>query len=167
MSEDTNNGDILEYPINWLEVHRDTKLLVRKLIDKGPFKGLIAVTRGGLVPAAIVAREMGIRQVDTICASSYDHMNQGERVEFLKLPDEAMKEEGEGWLVVDDLVDSGKTAHEIRKLMPKVHIATVYGKPKGLNACDTFVREFTQDTWIHFPWDLDIKYVKPVASESD
>lgn len=162
-----SNADVLEYPINWLEVHRDARLLVRKLVDKGPFKGIIAVTRGGLVPAAIVAREMGIRNIDTVCAVSYDHMKQGEGVEFLKLPKQAMEEQGEGWLLVDDLVDSGKTARELRNIMPKVHIATIYGKPKGLDACDTFVREFTQDTWIHFPWDLDIQYVKPVAADDD
>ncbi len=161
------NSDVLEYPINWLEVHRDTRLLVRKLVEHGPFKGIVAVTRGGLVPAGIVAREMGIRNIDTVCAVSYDHMNQSEEVEFLKLPEQAMNEKGEGWLLIDDLVDSGKTAREIRRLMPKAHIATVYGKPNGLDACDTYVREFTQDTWIHFPWDLDIQYAKPVASDDD
>ncbi len=154
----------LEYPINWLEVHRDTKLLVRKLLTVGPFKGIIAVTRGGLVPAGIVARELNIRNIDTVCAHSYSDDNaQAEEVKFLKLPKQAMEDKGEGWLAVDDLVDSGKTAREIRNLMPHIHIATVYGKPNGINACDTFVREFTQDTWVHFPWDLDIQYVKPAV----
>ncbi len=158
----------LEYPINWLEVHRDTKLLVRKLIDVGPFKGIIAVTRGGLVPAGIVAREMGIRNIDTVCAISYDKNNmQADAVTFLKLPEQAMQDQGKQWLVVDDLVDSGNTAKHVRKLMPYVHIATVYGKPNGISACDTFVREFTQDTWIHFPWDLDIQYVKPTVADAD
>ncbi len=115
-------------------------------------------------PAGIVARELNIRNIDTVCAHSYSDDNaQAEEVKFLKLPKQAMEDKGEGWLAVDDLVDSGKTAREIRNLMPHIHIATVYGKPNGINACDTFVREFTQDTWVHFPWDLDIQYVKPAV----
>mgnify|MGYP002139402518 CR=1 FL=1 len=58
--------------ISWPELHRDTRLLCHQLLQKGPFKGIIAITRGGLIPAALVARELEIRLVDTICASSYE-----------------------------------------------------------------------------------------------
>ena len=47
--------------VTWPEVHRDTKELVRRLMDIGSWKGIVAVTRGGLVPATILAREMEIR----------------------------------------------------------------------------------------------------------
>jgi xanthine phosphoribosyltransferase len=39
---------------------------------------VIAITRGGLVPAAIVARELGVRVIDTVCIASYDHTKQGD-----------------------------------------------------------------------------------------
>ena len=54
---------IKSFPVSWEELHRTSKALAWRLLELGPFKGLIAVTRGGLVPAAIVAREleMGIK----------------------------------------------------------------------------------------------------------
>ena len=38
----------------------------------------MAITRGGLVPAAIVARELGIRVIETVCVASYDYDEQGD-----------------------------------------------------------------------------------------
>ena len=61
-----------EIIISWVELHRDARYLSEVLHQKGPWKGIIAVTRGGLVPAALVARELDIRLVDTICVTSYD-----------------------------------------------------------------------------------------------
>ena len=59
-------------------MHRNAKALAWRLIADGPWKGIIAVTRGGLVPAAIVARELEIRLIDTVCLASYDDRAQGE-----------------------------------------------------------------------------------------
>ena len=44
-----------EIIISWVELHRDARFLSQELHRKGPWKGIIAVTRGGLVPAALVA----------------------------------------------------------------------------------------------------------------
>ena len=59
------------FPVTWEELHRNAKALAWRLNSLGPFKGIISVTRGGLVPAAVVARELEIRLIDTICISSY------------------------------------------------------------------------------------------------
>jgi xanthine phosphoribosyltransferase len=29
--------------------------------------------------------------------------------------------------------------------------------------CHTFVTEVSQDTWIYFPWDMDLQYVEPIS----
>ena len=58
--------------ISWPELHRDTRILCHALMEKGPFKGIIAIARGGMIPAALVARELEIRLLDTICAASYE-----------------------------------------------------------------------------------------------
>ena len=60
------------------ELHRNARALAWRLIDLGPWTGIVAISRGGLVPAAIVARELDIRLVDTVCLASYDHRRQGE-----------------------------------------------------------------------------------------
>ncbi len=149
------------YPISWDQLHRDARALAWRLLDKDFFKGIIAVTRGGLVPAAIIARELDIRLVDTICVSSYDWQNQKGEVKLLK----GIEGDGEGWLIVDDLVDTGRTGKLIRELLPKAHFACVYAKPAGRPLVDTFITEVSQDTWILFPWDAESQFVQPLAGK--
>jgi xanthine phosphoribosyltransferase len=137
--------------IGWDALHRDSVILSQKLRSKGPFKGIIAVARGGLVPAAIVARELDIRLVDTVCVSSYDDTVQRDDLLILK----PVEGDGTGWLVIDDLVDSGKTFRQLRKMLPKAHYATVYVKPIGQDTVDTTVIPIDQEIWLVFPWDED------------
>tara|TARA_S200000501_G_scaffold329804_1_gene330674 strand:+ start:142 stop:624 length:483 start_codon:yes stop_codon:yes gene_type:complete len=151
------------FPVSWEEIHRNSKALAWRLNEKGPFKGIIAVTRGGLVPAAIVARELEIRVVDTICVASYDFQNQSD-IKILK--ETSVKDEGEGWVIIDDLVDTGETAKVVKKMLPKAHFATVYAKPAGRPLVSTYITEVSQDTWIYFPWDMEQKPVKPIIEET-
>jgi xanthine phosphoribosyltransferase len=149
------------FPVSWGQLHRDSRALAWRLLDLDYFQGIIAITRGGLVPAAIVARELDIRLVDTICVSSYNWQDQRGDVEVLK----PLSIDGEGWLLIDDLVDTGQTAKTVRDMLPKAHFATVYAKPKGRPLVDTFITEVSQDTWILFPWDSDVAYVEPMRQE--
>lgn len=152
-----------DYPVSWDEMHRSSKLLAWRLLEKGSnWKGVAGVTRGGLVPACVVARELGIRLVETICIVSYDHQDQSEP-KILKPLDFAG--DGEGWLVIDDLVDTGSTFNIIRKHLPKAHYAAVYGKPQGIKTVDTFITEVSQDTWIFFPWDLEYQFRTPLVDQ--
>ena len=148
--------------VTWADVHRDSKILVRTLLNLGHWTGIVALTRGGLVPAAIVAREMDIRVVDTLCVSTYDEQKRG-NVKILKIPTTASKIDGKGWLLIDDLVDTGTTAHAAREILPKSHFATLYAKPKGRPHVNTHVRDVGQDTWGFFPWDTEPQYVQPLA----
>ena len=151
------------YAISWDQLHRDSKVLAWRLLEHNFFNGIIAVTRGGLVPAAIIARELDIRLVDTICVSSYDWKDQKGEVKVLK----DVVGDGEGWLIVDDLVDTGKTAELIRKRLPKAHFATIYAKPAGRPLVDTFIMEVSQDTWILFPWDAESQFVQPIVGQKE
>lgn len=137
------------FPISWAEFHRDARALAWRLSKLGPFNRIIAVTRGGLVPAAIVAWELDIRLIDTVCIISY-HDYQIGKAEILK----KVGDDSEGVLVIDDLSDTGTTATLIREMLPKAHIATVYAKPSGKPLIDSFVTEVSQDTWIVFPWEV-------------
>lgn len=154
--------DIDHHIVTWAEVHRDTRILVRRLMNTGPWRGIIALTRGGLVPAAIVAREMSIHVVDTLCITTYDEQVKG-NLKILKKPEEAAKTGGEGWLLVDDLVDTGTTMKAARELLPDAHFATVYAKPQGLELVDTYVHDIEQDVWVFFPWDTEPQYARPIS----
>ncbi len=148
------------YPISWEQLHRDARTMSWRLIELGPWNGIIAITRGGLVPAAIIARELDIRLVDTVCIASYAGRNQGQ-IQVLK----STPGDGEGWLLIDDLVDTGKTAKLVREMVPRAHFATVYAKPAGRPLVDTFMTEVSQDTWILFPWDSEIQFAQPIAGK--
>ncbi|MGB0960254.1 MAG: xanthine phosphoribosyltransferase [Halocynthiibacter sp.] len=152
------------FHISWDQIHRDSRALAWRLDGKGPndgaWKAIVAITRGGMAPAMIISRELDVRTVDTISVKSYDHQAQSS-ASVLKSPDRDLMGDGEGVLIIDDLVDSGKTLELVRDLFPKAHFATVYAKPKGRPMVDTFITEVSQDTWIFFPWDMALQYVEP------
>jgi len=152
------------FHISWDQIHRDSRALAWRLEKMGPeggaWKAVVAITRGGMAPAMIIARELDIRTVDTISIKSYDHQDQSDAV-MLKAPDAEIVGDGEGILIIDDLVDTGKTLEVVRARFPKAHVATVYAKPKGRPMVDTFITEVSQDTWIFFPWDMALQYVEP------
>ncbi|HEU0117143.1 MAG TPA: xanthine phosphoribosyltransferase [Alphaproteobacteria bacterium] len=156
------------FPVSWEEMHRNAKALAWRLNELGPWKGIIAITRGGMVPAAIIARELDIRIIETVSvvgysASSGAASHRNDEAKILKQP--ANVGDGTGWLVIDDLVDTGRTAGVLRKLLPKAHFAAVYAKPQGRPLADTFVTEVSQDTWIYFPWDIELQFVQPIATQ--
>jgi xanthine phosphoribosyltransferase len=153
------------FHVSWDQIHRDARALAWRLDKQGPgeagaWKAIVAITRGGMAPAMIIARELDVRTIDTISVKSYDHQDQSE-AQVLKAPDTALMGDGTGILVIDDLVDSGRTLELVRKLYPRAHFATVYAKPKGRAMVDTFITEVSQDTWIFFPWDMALQYVEP------
>ncbi len=157
------------FPVSWDQFHRDARALAWRLSGAGPFEAIVCITRGGLVPAAIVARELEVRLIETVCIASYhEYKDQGD-LEVLKGISENVShlgnEGGKGVLIVDDLVDTGQTGALVREMLPEAHFATVYAKPKGRPIVDTFVTEVSQDTWIYFPWDLGLQFTPPISHD--
>jgi len=153
------------FPVSWDQFHRDSRALAWRLHEAGPFDAVVCITRGGLVPAAVVARELNVRIIETICIASYhDYKNQGDITVIKGIVEEitAMGTQGRRVLIVDDLVDTGQTAKIVRALLPRAHLATVYAKPMGRPMVDTFITEVSQDTWIYFPWDTGLAFQPPI-----
>ena len=158
------------FPVTWDQFHRDSRALAWRLMGQGTFDAVVAIARGGLVPAAIVARELNIRVVESVAVKSYDHQSRSSTIKVLKPMAQQildLAKEGGKVLIVDDLVDTGNTARAVRDMLPGAHFATVYAKPKGREMVDTFITEVSQDTWIFFPWDLDVAYVAPISGATD
>jgi len=148
------------FTVSWEMLQNDCKTLSISLLGKRPWEKIVGIARGGLVPAAIVARELNIRLVDTVCISSYTVKTQGE-ANILKALE--VGENSENWLIIDDLVDTGKTAQIVRKMLPHSYFATVYAKPEGRVWVNECITQVSQDTWILFPWDSAPAFVKPLA----
>ncbi|RIY01434.1 xanthine phosphoribosyltransferase [Aureimonas flava] len=156
------------FPVSWEQFHRDARALAWRLAgQRAEWKAIVCITRGGLVPAAIIARELGTRLIETVCIASYhEYDTQGELQVLKDIAPSLREDDGDGILIVDDLTDTGKTAALVRAMLPKAHFATVYAKPKGRPLVDTFITEVSQDTWIFFPWDLGLSFQAPIAKGS-
>lgn len=147
-------SDAATIPVSWEALHAGARALARRLAEKGPWTGIVAVARGGLVPAAIVARELGIRKVETVCVASYDDRVRGE-VSLLSDPAALRRTcgDGSGWLVIEDIADTGNTLQAVREILPRAHFAALYAKPAGRPFVACFVTEVDQESWVLFPWD--------------
>ncbi len=151
-----------KYLVTWDLVQIYGKTLSHHLHEKQAWKGIIAVSRGGLVPAAIVARELNIRNVDTVCIASYHDYQTQTDMQLLKQP--TLDNSGEGYVIIDDLVDSGNTAKLIRQLYPNAYFVTIFAKPNGKPLVDFNVIDVPQDTWIEQPWDTAVQFIPPIVS---
>ena len=144
------------YTVTWDQLHRDARALAWRLMDLGPFAGVVAITRGGLIPAAIIARELDVRLVETVSIVTYAAAGSGSLIE----------EEKRGPPVVikpPTAAGAGATARVVRALLPRAHFAAVYAKPAGRDTVDSFITEVSQDTWILFPWDTEPQFVAPLV----
>lgn len=147
-----------KYVVTWDMLQMHARTLAQRLLPVEQWKGIIAVSRGGLVPAALLARELGIRHVDTVCISSYDYDQKREKVVLKRA-----EGDGKGFIVVDDLVDTGGTAHSIREMYPQARFVTIFAKPAGCPLVDDYVVDIPQGTWIDQPWDMGIAFVPPIV----
>lgn len=153
--------------ISWDQFHRDARALARLLRPRGPFALLVAITRGGLQPAAIVARELDIRCIETISIASYSKGNVSGECRVIKaIAPEVISSVGlSKILVIDDLADTGQTLKLVRESLPAAHVATLYAKPLGMPLVDTYVMDVPQRTWVYFPWDLGLQFEPPLVSD--
>ena len=136
--------------INWNEFQSHVKVLATKLKKQQNFNRIIAISRGGLIPAGILSYELDIRNCETINVSSYDHdsIRADADIEISGI----IKNIDSKTLIIDDLADSGRTLRILRQLYPDAYVACVYAKPKGADAADCFAQELP-DKWVVFPWD--------------
>lgn len=147
MNSESGKNDLV---LSWDDIEQGCLNLAAALPKDRVWKGIIAVTTGGMIPACLVAKILGIKLIETFCISSYDHQDQSE-AKIIREPQDCG--DGDGWLVIDDLVDSGKTFEVIRKTLPKAYYACLYAKPLGTKQSDVFIGETEQTCWIHFPWE--------------
>lgn len=147
--------------VSWDEIQYLGRALAARIKESHPeLKRILAITRGGLFPAGILARELNIRLIETVGIGSYNGQEQGS-LSILKnfAPDYAADV-----LVVDDLADTGKTLKMLKEMLVRPVVATVFVKPQGVDLVDFYAEEVAQDTWVRFPWDTGRQYVPPLVS---
>jgi len=142
--------------LTWERFGSATRELARSVVDSGyEPEMVIAIARGGLVPAGALAYAIGIKAAGTLNVEFYSDVEE-------TLPDPVVLEPlldtdaviGKRLLVVDDVADSGRTLHLVLGLLrghtPEVRSAVLYTKPRTIVRPDYSWRE--TDRWINFPW---------------
>lgn len=142
------------FPVSWEDIERETKALLPWIRSiNPPVTRLIAIARGGLMPAAVIAHALDIRSIDTVCIGSYQGRERKE-VKVNKFPSAISYQKGIVALVVDDIVDSGATMKKVTSLLPAgTKRVAVYGKEPGLSTCDYVGKIIPSDRWVVFPWE--------------
>ena len=138
--------------ITWDEFHQDVKNLCKKIKDTGQeFNKIVAISRGGFIPAGIIAYELDIRNSAVINISTYvgsKHL----KINEVSNPQSVGKVD-EKTLIIDDISDSGQTFEIMRRTFPNGKFVTVYAKEKGVSQADIFEKQ-VPEKWVVFPWDI-------------
>lgn len=143
-------SEAIKQKITWDEFEKDARALADMIHRSGELRGVVAIARGGLVATAIVTNALNVRNVKSMAITSY-HGHQQMTAEVLGSVDSI--KDGEGWIFIDDLVDTGETAKLIKKRYPKSKLAVVYAKPEGKPNADFYIKTVDQESWLIFPWE--------------
>ena len=138
------------YPVSWSQLHNDCRALAWRLLElRTNWERIIAIARGGLVPAAIIARELDIHYIDTVCVSSYTVRAQGG---FRVIKNVAG--DSERTLIIDDLVEHGKNRQDRQGHAPTEPFRHGLRQARRETLTDTYITEVSQETWIPSPGGL-------------
>ncbi len=151
--------------VTWDEVQEHCRALAQRILDMGRnFDKMLVITRGGMAPASVLARELEIRRIENICVDTYDIVD-SQKIKMPKLLKPAADEFLSDVLVVDDLADTGTTLKLVREMTVNPLVVTIFAKPAGESLVDLFQERVAQNVWVRFPWDTEkgSRFVKPLA----
>ncbi len=140
--------------LSWDQFHRDCETLANNIRNSGrSYHKLLCITRGGVFVGGLLGHLLDIRDITTIALKLYDFDEQRQVVEQLSAPDLPLP--GSRMLVVDDLLDSGRTLAYIVEKWGKeydIDIAVLYDKGGG-TLRPTFTAREIPCVWVQFPWE--------------
>ena len=118
-------------------------------------KVVIAIARGGLLPAGALAYALGVELVDAINVERYSDSTQPMPDPVMLAPRlDSASVAGEQILIVDDITDSGRTLGLVTRLLrgfgADVRSAVLFSKPNTVFAPDYLWKR--TEGWVRFPW---------------
>ena len=151
---------------SWKYIDRACKVIARECIDREPqpIKRIVAMSRGGLPPAVILANYMDIREVISVGVRSYETKTDGS----LDIQPPVVYQDawhscpviarGEPILLVDDISDKGTTfQYVIDKLRDStssvIQTASIFIKDRTQYRPDYFYTNLPDSQWVEFPWE--------------
>lgn len=141
--------------LSWQDIETDCRKLCAHITAHN-FKAVLGIARGGVVPSLIITKMLDILIYDIIGIAAYDGCQQKDNISLLKPASDEIETHcpnGKGLLIVDDLVDTGRTIEFVKNIYPEAYIAVPYTKPLGEPYADIFIKSFQQNEWLVFPWE--------------
>ena len=141
--------------LSWEEIHSAARVIYEALRETFAPTAILAITRGGLIPAALFAYFFDVKKISVVGMERIGTEDRGRNVHRLNDFPSYSEEEQETLLIVDDVADTGITAEAVRQVYPKAKIVTLSAKPAGRDKVDRYSILVSQDTWIVFPWAVN------------
>ena len=141
--------------MSWNEIHSAARVIYESLRETFAPTAILAVTRGGLIPAALFAYFFDVKKISVVGMERLGTEDGGRYVHRLNDFPSYSEEEQETLLIVDDVADTGITAEVVRQFYPKAKIVTLSAKPAGRDKVDRYSILVPQNTWIVFPWAVN------------
>jgi xanthine phosphoribosyltransferase len=138
--------------LSWEDIHSAARVIYESLRETFAPTAILAITRGGLIPAALFAYFFDVKKIAVVGMERVGTEDGGRYVQRLNDFPFYTEEEQETLLIVDDVADTGITAEAIRQFYPKATLVTLSAKPAGRAKVDRYSILVPQDTWIVFPW---------------
>jgi len=142
--------------LGWVEFGEASRELARDVLAAGFVPDVVvAIARGGLLPAGAIAYALGTKAVGTLNVEFYTGIDArlADPVVLAPLLDTS-ELAGLRCLVVDDVADTGETLALVQRLIAahctQVRTAVLYAKPHSIVNPDFVWRRTAR--WITFPW---------------
>ena len=144
--------------LSWQDVHTYCdRLAVKIAAETKRINNVIGIAKGGLIPATILAKKLGINKVYSIGASSYTGQQKDEEGVnvYQDIPEELHSQIN---LYVDDISDTGGTFNYLLKerghgLDRGIYTATIHVKPHTKFVPTFTHKEIDNDVWVVYPWE--------------
>lgn len=134
--------------------------MISKRVEFLGIDRIIGLSRGGLVPATILANNLHVREVYSIGVASYDKNNTPGNINtYQRLPMNASGfSRGENVLIVDDISDKGETFKHVYGTTEMQHecmlyTASIFIKPNTKHIPDFYHSQVPEKQWVVFPWE--------------
>lgn len=145
--------------MRWDEVGESARALAEAVHADGYRPDIIlAIARGGLIPAAGVAYALGVKNTYTMNVEFYTDVDQRLEVPMVLPPvPDLVDVAGADMLIVDDVADTGATLEVVHAFcagkVATVRTAVLYEKDRSTVRCDYVWRR--TERWITFPWSAE------------
>tara|TARA_B110000977_G_scaffold95172_1_gene125662 strand:+ start:215 stop:607 length:393 start_codon:yes stop_codon:yes gene_type:complete len=122
--------------LSYHDIHTDCIKLAKIIKKKYNPKKLVIISKGGLIPGSIIAHYLEIEDINIISLRNIKEIKSLEKI-----------------IVVNDLINTGKTAEIIKKNIPNSKLIVLYKKKSIKKNCDLSLYKFDSNELIVLPWE--------------